>query len=108
MNGKVSRRIRRAAWQVLHAGSKESYSVVVKRLKREYRALPYHRRDLRMYGGKKWTHREQDQRWREIIRWKEADTSVTPAQPFHDDHSHLRSISSDPEFYDDHSRFRNI
>lgn len=64
MNGKVARRIRRAAWQViLSTGSRRSLREVVKELKAEYRAEPYHKRNYALFGYKSLSHKAQEQRW---------------------------------------------
>lgn len=69
MNGKLARRIRRAAWQVLHAGTGmapskgDTHREIVKTLKREYRALPYHKRKHYEFGYRILSHREQECRW---------------------------------------------
>lgn len=63
MNGKVARRIRRAAWQViLSTGSRRTLREVIRELKGEYKALPYHKRDYKLYGYRSLSHKEQEQR----------------------------------------------
>jgi hypothetical protein len=70
MNGKASRRIRRAALAATHSerpiGSfAKARRQWLKQLKREYRAQPYHQRDTAsLYGYRSLSHREQEARWR--------------------------------------------
>jgi hypothetical protein len=62
VNGRAARRIRRAALHILLAdGTGETLVWIRKRLKREYKALPYHRRRSEMYQIL--THREQERRY---------------------------------------------
>lgn len=65
MNGKVSRRIARAAWHVMHAtGSGESHKAIRKQLKREYKDQPYHKRQNPAPAGYRiLSHAEQEIRW---------------------------------------------
>ena len=58
MNGRVSRRIRRAS---------AKSGRPVKELKREYRRLPYHRRRLGIRGLRSLSHLEEERRWRFFI-----------------------------------------
>jgi hypothetical protein len=67
MNGRAARRIRRAAKQTSLAsrkeqGKHEGYSAALKRLKREYRARPYHQRTGLSYAVL--SHKAQERRWR--------------------------------------------
>jgi hypothetical protein len=62
MNGKASKRLRLAVLKTLDAGIKQkigmcSYALTLKRLKREYREMPYHRRFV-FKGLRHFTHRE--------------------------------------------------
>lgn len=68
MNGKVSKRLRRAAyWTVIakhwrdERAQADNYHPTLKRLRREYLALPYHRRKSEMYYIE--THAEANTRW---------------------------------------------
>jgi hypothetical protein len=68
MNGKVAKRLRRAAYQTVRAqhhkdpwAQKEGYHPTLKRLRREYLALPYHRRKSKMWHIE--THAEANARY---------------------------------------------
>lgn len=62
MNGRASRRIRRAVWAVIHStGTTDSFNKVHKKLKREYRANPYHKR--KGIGYVVLPHKGQERRW---------------------------------------------
>jgi len=68
MNGRAARRIRRASWQIIFAEGRtgnisEQRREIEKRLKREYRALPYHRRDLSHFGLVSLPHALQELRY---------------------------------------------
>ena len=71
MNGKVARRIRRAALQTMRVQFREKqkyegYAVIHKRLLQEYRALPYHKR--KGIGHKVLSHKEQEKRYRTMLQ----------------------------------------
>lgn len=60
MNGRVAKRIRRAAAKVQYSRGQRRYSkATIQELKREYRALPYHRRKATLPKGvRPHSHRE--------------------------------------------------
>lgn len=69
MNARLARRIRRAALHVLVIGTGLGPSMggthreIIKTLKREYRARPYHKRNPTGFGYVSLSHKGQERRW---------------------------------------------
>lgn len=106
MNGKATRRIRRAAWQVIvSTGSGESVNAVVHKLKREYKALPYHKRNLKHMGLRSLSHREQEQRYLRVRDYKEIPQ---PKPVYSKENPHPDWSGYEDGEPDDHSRFKSL